>query len=147
MAFLAVVVILLDQWSKWAIQGLMVLGESRPLLPPFVYLTLVHNTGAAFGMLAGRRGLLLAAAALLLLGLFVFRELLWQQSRGFKAGTALLLGGAAGNVWDRLLHGHVVDFIHVPWFSIFNVADTFIVCGGLIMAWEVIRHDAAVFRR
>ena len=133
---LAVVVIVLDQLTKTLIVGHFQPGESRTVTA-FFNLVRVHNTGAAFSFLAGAAGW--QRWFFVAIGVGATLVILWMLQRHgnqrlFAFALALILGGAIGNVVDRLLHGHVVDFIqlhHSGWyFPSFNVADSAITVGA-----------------
>ena len=141
-AGLATAIVVLDQWTKVAVAGSMRLHETRPILPGFFDLTYVRNTGAAFSMLAGRSAAfripfftaisVLAGAAILS---FVRRT---PSSRKIAlVSCAAVLGGAIGNLIDRLLHGEVIDFLSLHWrgffWPAFNVADSFITVGVIVL--------------
>jgi len=141
--WLSVLVVALDQATKALIVARFELFERRALLP-VLELTRLHNKGAAFSFLSDASGwqhyLFLVLAALVSLGIVVW--LLRLRSPGsalLAGGLALILGGAVGNALDRLLRGHVVDFIHFHWyeswyFPAFNVADSAITVGaGLLI--------------
>ena len=130
-----------DQVTKYAAQVQLTEGVSVPLIPGLIHFTLVYNPGAAFGMFAGSRWFLVAAALILTIILVFQRQRLFSQRRRVQWGAGLLLGGTVGNFIDRIVLGHVVDFLHVPGFSIFNGADTAIVLGAVILGWEVITHE------
>ena len=145
---LALLVILADQISKTLIVGRFVLGDSLPVYD-FFNLVRVHNAGAAFNFLAGASGWqrwffvgLGAVAA----GFILWMLRRYPSQRLFCAAVSLVLGGALGNVIDRLLHGHVIDFLQFHWaflapmfpggyFPSFNIADAAITLGaaGLII--------------
>jgi signal peptidase II len=133
---LALLVLVLDQLTKWLIVGQFVLGDSRPVTS-FFNLVRAHNTGAAFSFLAQAggwqrwlfTGIGIAASALMV---WMLRAHPGQKLFGFA--VACVLGGAIGNVVDRLVHGYVVDFLDVHWagwhFPAFNVADSAITLGA-----------------
>jgi signal peptidase II len=129
----AAVVIALDQLTKHTIAAGISAGETRKLLPG---LKLVHvrNTGVAFSLFAdgGALVLVLTLAAVALLGSYLAvrpdRALLWLP-------TGMLLGGAIGNLIDRIANGAVTDFIKLPHWPAFNVADMSITFGILILVW------------
>ena len=136
---IAAIVIVLDQFTKTLILGDFQLGESRRVFA-FFNVVRVHNTGAAFSFLAGASGWqrwffvgLGAAAAVGIV--WMLRQ--HGAQRLFGWALALILGGALGNVIDRLLHGYVVDFIQVHWggwyFPSFNVADSAISVGAALL--------------
>ena len=142
----ALVLVLLDQLSKQWVLSVLQPGDAIPLMP-FVSLVLWFNRGAAFSFLADGAGwqrffLIAIACAASLLIVWLLR-----RHRGetlFCAGLALVLGGAVGNLWDRLLHGHVVDFVllhaggwHWP---AFNLADSAITVGAAMIIIDGFRH-------
>jgi signal peptidase II len=143
---LAVLVILLDQLTKLLIVGQYPLGWSQSVTH-FFNLVRVHNTGAAFSFLASASGWqrwfftgLGAVAAVLIV--WMLRSHPGQKLFGFA--LSLILGGAIGNVIDRLMYGHVVDFLDVHWagwhFPAFNLADSAITLGaGCLLLDEFLR--------
>ncbi len=143
---------LLDQGTKWLVVRTLALGEARTIVPGFFDLTHVHNRGAAFGLFAHFESTW--AAALLIVfsaaAMVLVLVLLWQNHAPRLAGwgLALILGGAAGNLLDRLRAGRVVDFLdfhlgsyHWP---AFNLADAAIVVGAATLIYQVLqrRHEA-----
>jgi len=137
---LALVVVVLDQWTKHLAE--LWLQPSRPLtVMPVLDLVLQYNAGAAFSFLADAGGWqrwLLAAVALgVSLLLIAWLRRLGTGQGLLGCGLALLLGGALGNLWDRLSLGQVVDFIGLHWqghyFPAFNVADSAITCGVILL--------------
>ena len=142
----ALIVMLLDQFTKVLIVGSFQLGESS-LVTSFFNVVRVHNSGAAFSFLAGASGwqrwffVGLGAVAAVFLTWMLLRH---GQQTLFAFALSLILGGAIGNVIDRLLYGHVVDFIQVHWagwyFPAFNVADSAISVGAACLIWDEIRR-------
>ena len=141
----AVGVFLADQATKWVITERIVLHESVPVIPGFFRLTHVVNRGAAFGLLSDSEWNVAILILFSLVALGVVSTLLWRNSHRVSTtgfGLALILGGAVGNLWDRLFDGHVVDFLdfhlggyHWP---AFNVADGAIVMGALLLVIEIL---------
>ena len=136
---IALIVILIDQFTKTLILGSFQLNDSHTVTS-FFNVVRVHNTGAAFSFLAGASGWqrwffvgLGAAAALFIV--WMLRS--HSGQRLFSWALALILGGALGNVIDRLMHGYVVDFIQVhyksSYFPSFNVADSAITVGAICL--------------
>ena len=143
---LAALIVVADQFSKVLVMGSFVLGESLPVTG-FFNLVRVHNAGAAFSFLSDAGGWqrwfftgLGTVAALVMV--WMLRAHAGQ--RLFCAAVSLLLGGAVGNVIDRLLHGHVVDFLDFHWdflaglflgghFPAFNLADSAITLGAVLL--------------
>lgn len=129
----AIAVFLLDQLTKWWASASLTVDQPIPVLPPYFYLTLTHNTGIAFGLLEGRGWLTLP------LTLCVAGGLIWYQRRHnpvrvVQLFTGLLLGGALGNFADRIRLGYVVDMFDFVVWPVFNIADMAITCSllGLI---------------
>ena len=144
LAIVPALVLLFDQLSKQLIVDRFHLGESIPVLTGYFSITYVRNTGAAFGFLAGSDPsfrvpffLLVPAVALAVIG-YLFRKLPDTDTRTASA-LALVMGGALGNLIDRMRFGYVVDFLDCHWnyqahFPAFNVADSAICIGvGLLM--------------
>ena len=133
------VIIAADQVVKWLIRETVDPGESHPVIWP---LRIVHytNTGAAFGMLQGAGPLLVMTSVFGMAAIIVF---LFNPSFAhplMRLGLALMLGGAIGNLIDRVKDGEVVDFLKVPNFPAFNVADSAITIGVLLLIWAMLRE-------
>lgn len=140
---LALVLVAIDQVVKAGVRANLALGESVGVIPGFFDLTRVHNEGAAFGMLNAvdlpyKAALLALVAAMALVGVASYALALPLEQRLARVGLACIVGGAAGNLIDRVMLGYVVDFVDVYWrgwhFWAFNVADASITVGvGLII--------------
>ena len=136
---LAVVVVGLDQLTKWGVRHTLRPGDTWPSNWP-VHLVHITNTGAAFGLLQHAGPLLVVTS---LIGMAAI--LIYLFNPGFahplmRAGLALMLGGAVGNLIDRLVSGQVVDFIKVPHWPAFNVADSAITIGVCLLLWAMTRE-------
>ncbi len=130
----AAAVFLIDRLTKAQIASTFMPGESRLIVPHLLYLTYVQNTHGAFGLF-GDRTWLLIALGMVVLGVFyfAFREAA-AQSLLVRLAFGAILGGALGNMIDRLQRHFVVDFIDVRVWPVFNVADSFITIGvGLLL--------------
>lgn len=141
--WLSLLTLILDQWSKIAIDSSMRLYESIALIPGF-NLTYVHNTGAAFSFLseAGgwQRWFFAAMALIISVILSVWLSRLKPHETLLAVALALVLGGAVGNLVDRLAYGYVIDFLDVyykTWhWPAFNIADMAISAGVFLMVLE-----------
>ncbi len=133
------IVLILDQLTKLAVQRSFTPGDSIPLLSPVLSLTYVQNTGAAFGLFRGQQTLFIVLAVAI--GGWIVREVLAGPPPGAAAAWALplILGGSLGNLMDRLRFGHVVDFIDVHVWPVFNVADSAITVGVALLLWGALR--------
>ncbi len=142
---LALAVFLVDQGLKRLVEGSMRLGESAPLIPQVLSLTHTRNEGGAFGILGGHSGVLLLGSAVALA--FV----LWMLFKGTPTratalGCGLILGGAAGNLLDRLSAGEVTDFLDLDFWPlqqwpVFNAADVAIVLGAATLLLASLRSE------
>jgi signal peptidase II len=140
-------IVILDQMVKLLVRSRLELFESVPVLPGVLSLTRVHNTGAAFGLLNAMEfpyktavvGLIAAAA---LSGLALYAATLDPQQRLSRLGLACIIGGAAGNLIDRIAYGYVLDFVDAyygTWhFWAFNVADAAITIGVGLMILDIL---------
>ncbi len=143
--WLTALVITLDQLSKAAIERGLGLYESIVVLP-VLEITRLHNAGAAFSFLAGAAGwqrwLFTLLAIIVSVALVLWLKRIDRGATALASAVALILGGALGNLIDRLRLGHVIDFIHAHWgehyFPAFNVADSAITVGAVLLlldAW------------
>lgn len=134
---LAAVIVAADQLTKWVIRANVERGESIDLLP-FFRIVHVTNTGAAFGMLQGAGPLLIVASLAGLAAILVYLFNPGFAQPVVRLGLALMLGGAVGNLIDRVSEGRVVDFLKVPNWPAFNVADSAISIGVAILLWSML---------
>lgn len=135
---IAVVVLAVDLGTKALVVATMRPGEPISIIGDVFRLNLIRNSGAAFSMATGMTWLLTLIAVAVVIGVIRIGRTL--RSRGWAVGLGLVLGGALGNLVDRLfrspgpLQGHVVDFISVTrWWPVFNIADSAIVCGAILL--------------
>lgn len=143
---IAAAVVLIDQFTKWLVATNISLHDTIGIIPGLFRITHVENQGAAFGLFADSPSQWRAAAliAFSALALVVVSILLWKNSHAMNStgiALSLILGGAVGNLWDRVIEGHVVDFLdfylgNSHWPS-FNIADSAIVIGALLLVGEI----------
>lgn len=129
----ALFVFILDRVSKLLVVNHLYPGEIRPLLDGVIYLTFLRNPGAAFGLFAYQTPYLIAVS-LILIVLTVIVAHFTSCQKTLHRGLAVMLGGAAGNLFDRLQTGYVVDFIDLRFWPVFNFADVAIVAGVFLLA-------------
>jgi len=134
-------VLAVDQLTKWAVIRFMEIGESIPIWDGVFHLTSHRNRGAAFGILQGQRWLFVLIAALVVIGLAAYLPRVRRDRPLVAVALAFLLGGALGNLVDRIRFGEVVDFLDVRLinYPIFNVADSAIVIAGTLLLWDMWR--------
>ena len=138
----AVLVFAADQGLKAVVENSMRVGESIPLVPGFLSLTHIKNDGGAFGILGGSQILLLAGSAVAV-GVVLWMLLSGPASRATTFGCGLILGGAAGNLLDRLTAGAVTDYVHFSFWYIFNAADAAITIGVGLLLLTALRPEGA----
>jgi signal peptidase II len=144
---IAVLVLCLDRLTKWAVGRNIALHDSIQVIPGLFRLTHVQNSGAAFGLFADSPSQWKIAVLVLfsIVALVIVSMLLWRNSHSMSTtglGLSLILGGALGNLWDRLVNGRVVDFLLFyigdhQW-PAFNVADSAIVVGAGLLVIEIL---------
>ena len=146
---LSALVIVLDQWSKTYFNSAYQYGEIREVIPGLLNFVLAYNPGAAFSFLADAGGwqkFFFTALAFAVSGWLGWQMLRGGQSRMMNLASALIIGGALGNVIDRLIHGHVIDFIQVYYqhyyWPAFNLADSAICLGAALMVLDSFRQPA-----
>lgn len=138
--FIILLIIVVDQLSKFLISSNFTQGESVRIFP-YLYITYVRNVGAAFGLLANYRWLFVVLGILAVALVWYFRNTIKQQSKFVRWGITLSIGGTIGNLIDRIRIGAVIDFIDTPIFPIFNAADMTIVAGVVLLFWEVLINE------
>jgi signal peptidase II len=148
---LALLVVLLDRWTKRLAATRIAIYAHIQIIPGFFRLTHTENTGAAFSLFADspshwKTAMLIGFS---LVAMIIVSVLLWRQTRALTItgiALALILGGAVGNLWDRVASGRVVDFLllyvkQYQW-PVFNLADSAIVVGASLLVIEILFHKA-----
>lgn len=147
---LVVLTLVLDRWSKSLIRARFDLNDSLPIIDGVFNITYVRNTGVAFGFFSTASSpakvvllSLFAAAAALFVIVYSLRSPV--RNWWLQVALALILGGALGNLYDRMSYGYVVDFLQIfigsyEWPS-FNVADSAVSCGVVLLAFEILRNE------
>jgi signal peptidase II len=148
MIVIAAVVIILDRLTKLRVEAKVTLGHHIEVIPHYFWISHVLNTGAAFSMFDSSKSPLLVRNLLIgfsVVAVLVVIGVLWRVGRTVSitsVALALILGGALGNLYDRLRFGYVVDFlevhIHGYHWPDFNVADSAIVCGACLLLIEML---------
>ncbi len=138
---LTLVLVVLDQISKWIVNQTIAINESVVVIPGFFSLSHVRNTGAAFGILSNQRWIFMVFTAVVIaVGVFLLASRRVRNRWGIFS-LALIMGGGIGNMIDRVFLGEVVDFFAFNFwgyqFAVFNVADIFVCCGTFVLAFYV----------
>lgn len=142
--WLSAIIFIVDQAAKFVSLQYLILNRSVPVIPDFFSLTLVFNTGAAFGIMVNQTAVLAAISIVTIGTLLVFGYIYAAENGLFRIALALVLGGAAGNLFDRLLRGYVIDFLdfyfkqyHWP---AFNIADSSICIGTFLLVLHFLKN-------
>lgn len=138
---LALLVVVLDQATKYFVVTHFTVGESVPVIENIFHWTFILNRGAAFGMLEGSRWLFVVIALAVIGAVFYLRKELLQSGVLCCLGAALFTGGALGNLIDRTVHGVVIDFFDFRIWPIFNVADIAICTGVGLIIWSISKTE------
>jgi signal peptidase II len=144
-ASIMVIVVAADQWSKaWVVQTLGPRTMTRfiEIVGDTVRIAYSHNTGVAFSLFQGMSGVLTIVALLIVFGaIYVYATQLPNRHWLIQVTLGLILGGAFGNIIDRVRLGYVVDFIQVGWFPIFNLADSAITIGAVLLMIRFLQDE------
>jgi signal peptidase II len=133
-------ILLLDQLSKFIALKKLALYQSIPVIPQIFHITLVHNRGAAFGMLKGWVSLfILTSLVAIILIYFNLRNLRNQKPSVYSVSLCLILAGGIGNLIDRIFYGHVIDFLDFRIWPVFNIADSAITIGAILLGISILR--------
>ena len=145
--WISAIIVVTDQVTKWLVRSKLAEYDSVSVIPGLLDITRAHNTGAAFGILNGvefphKAALMVLIACVALAAVSLYALTLPDEQLLARVGLAMILGGAVGNLIDRALTGHVVDFVDVYWrtyhFWAFNVADSAISVGVVLMLLDVL---------
>lgn len=133
-------ILILDQISKFYISSALSLGQSIPVVRGIFHISLVYNTGCAFGLLKNQKifFILLSAAAVF----YIIRDLFFncrRYSLSRRVALGLILGGAAGNLLDRLRLGYIIDFLDFRVWPVFNAADSAITVGIIVLGCSLLK--------
>lgn len=134
-------VVLLDRITKLFITHTMTVGMSFPVIPGVVSCTYVLNPGAAFGLLEYQRVFFVVITLAAAVAIFLLRDHIRREGPRARRGTGLFLGGALGNLIDRIATGYVIDFVDFHFWPVFNVADIFICAGVGLIVWSMLENE------
>ena len=131
----------LDRLSKVFFSHLLLLGESLPVIRNVIHMTLVHNTGIAFGLFKNQ-GIVFIIIPLIMIVLLIYNFYHYKYSseklsRLYIVAVSLILAGAVGNLIDRIFYGYVIDFIDLRFWPVFNIADSAITIGAFLLLWRL----------
>jgi signal peptidase II len=137
-AVIVFIILSLDQATKIYLSRILRLNESIPVIKNFLDITMVHNRGAAFGIFRNQVYLFIISAILAIL-LVVFNLKNNKHNKYYLISLSLILAGAIGNLIDRVRLGYVIDFLNFHFWPVFNVADSAITIGAVMLAWAIFK--------
>ncbi|MCL6631669.1 MAG: signal peptidase II [Alicyclobacillus herbarius] len=140
----ALAALIVDQGLKWDVRTHLQLGEGFPVLGDWVYIQYIRNPGGAFSIFPHAQWLFWLVAVLVI-AVVIYVQLRHRPHRLLAVGLGLLMGGALGNLVDRVVSGSVVDYVYLKVinFPVFNFADVCIDAGIVLILWSMLRADRA----
>lgn len=139
MYLIALILLFVDQFSKYIIRQNMSLAESIPVIKSIFHITYVENMGIAFGLFPQGHSLFIVISLIIILGIIFFERKKVIKSLKERFCLGLILGGALGNLIDRLRFGFVIDFLDFRIWPVFNLADSGVCIGGILMVFFLLR--------
>ena len=133
-------VFILDRLTKHIFCNRLLYSETIPVIPNIFHLTLVRNKGAAFGLFNGRNIFFSVFTILAVIAITLFIRSREYKSRLMLVSLGLILGGALGNLFDRIVFGYVIDFLDFRVWPVFNLADSCITIGFALLAYQVVKR-------
>ncbi len=128
------VLLMLDQWSKYLVRKNLSLFESVPIIRNIFHLTYIENTGVAFGLFSGKTWLFLILSSIILIGLLFYLYKYGRNNKWACYGSAFVVSGAIGNMIDRMMKASVTDMFDFQIWPIFNIADIAVCVGFILLA-------------
>ncbi len=142
MWFLFFAVLSLDRIAKYYFSKQLILNQSLPVVKNIFHLTLVHNTGAAFGIFKGQTYFFIIISLLAIFLIYRYLRLKQGSSMILRVALTLMLSGTLGNLVDRIKFGYVVDFLDFRIWPVFNIADSSITIGAILLAFTLLRRPS-----
>ncbi len=136
--FIGTLLIIIDQTIKYLVHNNIVLGQLYPLIEDFLYITYVRNTGIAFGLFKNNNiFMIILISFIILVLLYLYKK---EESKVFTLSipVTLLISGAIGNLIDRIYYGFIIDYINFPFWPAFNLADSLVVIGSILLAFHLL---------
>lgn len=139
---IALFILLLDQSTKLLAVKNLILNQSVPLIRGVLHLSLIHNRGAAFGILKNQTPLFVSVSVFaVILIYFALRDNRCKRFSFYSISLAFILAGAFGNLLDRIRFGYVIDFLDFRVWPVFNVADSAITIGAILLGYSILKNS------
>ncbi|MDN5346839.1 MAG: signal peptidase [Clostridia bacterium] len=140
--FFTFIVLAADQGSKYLVRLFLEPEQSVPIIPKILHFTYVNNPGAAFGLFAYQTPFFITVSFIVILIIVFASFRVVREGKALGLALSLQLGGALGNLLDRMRFGYVIDFLDFRIWPVFNLADVAIVAGVALLCWELLRPAA-----
>lgn len=140
MWFLFLLVLALDRLTKYLVVKNIPLNQSLPLIKNIFHITLVYNTGAAFGLMKNLNYLFMAVSLLAIILITIHLKSRTSVNRIFTLSLVLILAGTVGNLIDRIFFGYVIDFLDFRIWPVFNFADSSITVGAILLGYCLLKN-------
>lgn len=132
--FIGTILVIIDQLIKYIVNNNMLLGQPYPLIEDFLNITYVRNTGIAFGLFKNNNLFMIIVISIILIILLYFYKKEKNKVFTLNIAVTLLVSGAVGNLIDRIYYGFIIDYIDFTFWPAFNIADSLIVIGSILLA-------------
>ncbi|MBC8390102.1 MAG: signal peptidase II [Actinobacteria bacterium] len=130
----SIIIIVIDQVTKYMVNTKIPLNSSVEIIPNIIFISHIKNSGAAFGIFQNRTNVFIVISIIAIILIIILKIKLNLDSIFYNISLGFILGGAIGNLIDRIVFREVIDFIHLRYFAVFNVADSFICIGfGIVI--------------
>ena len=129
----ALLIVILDQFTKFLVKQNFQLNQSIPIIKNILHLTYITNTGSAFGLFKGLNWFFVFFSVIVIIAIFYYLERIVKNEKLLQFAVGLLLGGTIGNLIDRVAYGAVIDFIDFRIWPVFNIADSAVTIGVIIL--------------
>ena len=143
MWFLFLLVFALDRLTKYLVVKNIPLNQSLPVIKNIFHISLVHNTGAAFGLLKNQNYLFMAVSLLAVILIAIHLKRRTSLNKAFAFSLVLILAGTVGNLIDRVFFGYVIDFLDFRIWPVFNLADSSITVGAILLGYCLLKNPVA----
>ena len=130
----SIIIIIMDQVTKYIVSTKIPLNSSIEVIPGIIFISHVKNSGAAFGVFQNKTNVFIVISVIAIILIIILKIKLNLDFILYNISLGFILGGAIGNLIDRIVFGEVIDFIHLRYFAVFNIADSFICIGfGIVI--------------
>ncbi|MGM0445705.1 MAG: signal peptidase II [Bacillota bacterium] len=131
--FIGTILVIIDQLIKYNVNNKMVIGQTYPIIENFLHITYVKNTGIAFGLFKNNNLFMISIIIIIIVIVIYFYKREKNKDFLLSIATTVMLSGAIGNLIDRIFYGYIIDYIDFQFWPAFNLADSLIVIGSILL--------------